>query len=102
MTSGGSNFATYGNAKNTFTGGKEFHFLSFKLQGPRRLTIFFFLIDSYSDDGRGKSLGVPPVKGGQNLPPMAVIGLTDMLNLGGPVAPQFRHHWIEICRLDNF
>ena len=34
-------------------------------------------------------LGVPLVKGGQNLPPMVGIGLTDLPNIGGggPLAP---------------
>ena len=32
-------------------------------------------------------LGVPLVQGGQNLPPMFGIGLTDLQNTGGPLAP---------------
>ena len=30
-----------------------------------------------------KTLGVPLVKGGQNLPPMVGIGLTNLPNIGG-------------------
>ena len=37
-----------------------------------------------SDAGRWKTLGVPLVKGGQNLTPMVGLGLTNLLN-------KFRH-----------
>ena len=37
----------------------------------------------YSDAGRSKILGLLVVKGGQNLPPLVVIGLTDLQNMGG-------------------
>ena len=39
-----------------------------------------------SDAGRWKFRGVPVVKGGQNLPPLFGIGLTDLQNIGGPLA----------------
>ena len=37
----------------------------------------------YSDARRWKTLGVPVVKGGQNLPPWLEIELTDLQNIGG-------------------
>jgi hypothetical protein len=40
-----------------------------------------------SDAGRWKNLGVPVVNGGQNLPSLVGIGLTDLPNIGGPVPP---------------
>ena len=40
-----------------------------------------------SDAGRGKTLGVPVVIGGDNLPNPVEIGLTDLPNIGRPVAP---------------
>ena len=51
-----------------------------------------------SDAGRWKTLGVPVVIGGNNLPSPVGIGLTDLLNIGGGavalLAPRFRHHWL--------
>ena len=41
----------------------------------------------FSDAGRWKNLGVPVIKGGQNLPPMDGIGLTDLPNIGGASGP---------------
>ena len=41
-------------------------------------------------------MGVPVVIGGDNLPSLVGIGLTDLRNIGGPVAPmapRFRHHF---------
>ena len=40
-----------------------------------------------SDAGRWKTLGVPVVIGVDNLPSPVRIGLTDLTNIGGPVAP---------------
>jgi hypothetical protein len=37
-----------------------------------------------SDTGRRKTLGVPVVLGGDNLPSPIGIGLTDLTNIGGP------------------
>ena len=39
-----------------------------------------------SDAGRWKTLGVPVVIGVDNLPSPVRIGLTDLTNIGGPVA----------------
>jgi hypothetical protein len=41
----------------------------------------------HSDAGRWKTLGGPVVIGGDNLPFPVGIGLTDLPNIGGPVAP---------------
>ena len=38
---------------------------------------------NFSDTGRWKILGVLVVKGGQNLPPLVGIGLTDLQNIAG-------------------
>ena len=59
-----------------------------------RYVLYFLLrqiIVLFSDAGRWKTLGVPQVKGGQNLPPMVGIGLTGVPNA---LAPRFRHHWL--------
>ena len=50
-----------------------------------------------SGAGRWKTLGVPVVIGGDNLPSPVGIGLTDLPNIGGggqwpPWPPRFRHH----------
>ena len=47
-----------------------------------------------SDAGRWKTLRVPVVIGGDNLPSTVGIGWTDLLNIasGPPWPPQFRHH----------
>ena len=45
--------------------------------------------------GRWKKLGMPVVIGGDNLPSPVEIGLTDLANIGVPVAPlapRGRHH----------
>ena len=41
-----------------------------------------------SDAGRWKTLGGPVVIGGDNLPSLVWIGLTDLQNIGGPVVPR--------------
>ena len=41
----------------------------------------------YSDAGRWKTLGVPVVIGGDNLPSPVQIGLTDLTNIGGASGP---------------
>ena len=49
----------------------------------------------YCDAGRWKTLGAPAVvKGGQNLPTLDWLGLTDLQNIIA-VVPQFRHHWVR-------
>ena len=61
------------------------------------LLLFLLFLLRYSDAGRWKTLGRPVVIGGENLPSLVRIGLTDLQNIGGPVAslaPRFRHHWI--------
>ena len=35
----------------------------------------------------GENIGMPVVIGGDNLPSLVEIGLTDLPNMGGPVAP---------------
>ena len=50
-----------------------------------------------SNAGRWKTLGVPVVIGGDNLPSPLQIGLSDLTNIGGggqgpPWPPRFRHH----------
>jgi hypothetical protein len=54
-----------------------------------------FFESLFSDAGRGITLGVPLVIGGDNLPSPVGIGLTDLPIIGGasgPLAPQSRHH----------
>ena len=47
-----------------------------------------YALGLFSDAGRGKSLGVPAVKGGQNLPlPLVGIRSTDLQTIMGPVSP---------------
>ena len=45
------------------------------------------LKDRSSDAGRWKTLGVPVVIGGDNLPSPVQIGLTDLPNIGGASGP---------------
>ena len=74
---------------------------------PSSLRILFELLMRCSDAGRWKTLGVPVVISGNNLPSPVGIGLTDLPNIGGggAVAPtalfQFRHHCRLNCILQN-
>ena len=45
------------------------------------------VFSSCSNAGWWKTLGVPVVIGGDNLPSPVEIGLTDLPNIGGPIAP---------------
>ena len=49
----------------------------------RILASFSATMDHFSDAGRSKTLGVPVVIGGDNLPSPVGIGLTDLPNIGG-------------------
>ena len=51
-----------------------------------KLDAAIFLLSKYSDAVRWKTLGVLVVIGGDNLPSPVEIGLTDLPNIGGPVA----------------
>ena len=58
---------------------------------PSSLRILFELLMRCSDAGRGKTLGVPVVISGDNLPSPVGIEMTDLPNMGGgqwpPLAP---------------
>ena len=49
--------------------------------------VLYYICLQRSDAGRWKTLGVPAVIGGDNLPSPVVIGLTDL--------PPLRHHWVK-------
>ena len=55
----------------------------------RILASFSATMDHFSDAGRSKTLGVPVVIGGDNLPSPVGIGLTNLLNIegGGQLPP---------------
>ena len=72
----------------------ELTFLFSSLCNMTRFVFNFSTISMHSDAGRWKTLGVPVVIGGDNLPSSVGIGLTELplLGGGGAVAPGFRHH----------
>ena len=84
--------------------------LSIMMSNPRQ-KVYPLPTPYCSDAGRCKTLGVPVVIGGDNLPTKVWIGLTNLPNIfflgGGAVAPlagppQFRHHCTGLELITRF
>ena len=59
------------------------------------------MLDKCSDAGRWKTLGVPVVIGGDNLPSPVGIGLTDLSNIGGASLASLNHLIVKVLNEGN-
>ena len=69
---------------------EKLNLLKSGLNGGQKGILFFVHVNmnvSRSDAGRWKTLGGPVVIGGDNLPSLVQIGLTDLQNIGGASGP---------------